>query len=124
MEHQHAQHVAAGPDAVFAALADVSNLPHYVPQMTQAQRKGEDRVEVEARYDGHTQHGEAWFKTDEGERTIEWGAGEGQYHGRMLVQPDGDGSKLVLELSTPHVQSHDDVQATLDAIRRLVESDV
>ncbi|HYF25012.1 MAG TPA: SRPBCC family protein [Baekduia sp.] len=124
MEHQHAEHVAASPDALFAALADVRNLPHFVPQMTAASAKDGDKVEVEARYDGHTQHGEAWFKTDETSRIIEWGAGEGSYHGRMVVEPEEDGSRLTLELSTAHVQSHDDIKATLDAIRMLVEAEV
>ncbi|WP_205697052.1 SRPBCC family protein [Conexibacter sp. SYSU D00693] len=124
MDHQHAEHIAATPDAVFQALADVRNLPHYVPQMTAAEPKGGDKVEVEARYDGHTQHGEAWFRADEESHSIEWGAGDGPYHGRMHVEADGDGSKLVLDLTTTHVQSHDDVKATLDAVRRLVESEV
>lgn len=124
MDHQHVEHVAATPDAVFAALADVSNLPHYVPQMTAASAKGGDTVEVEARYGGHTQHGEAWFRPDDTARSIEWGAGEGGYHGRIQVEPDGDGSRLVLDLSTEHDISDDDIRGTLDAMKRLVESEV
>ena len=34
VKHEHTHHVAADADKVYAALADVSNLPHYVPQMT------------------------------------------------------------------------------------------
>lgn len=124
MEIEHAEHVAAAPDAVFAALADVKNLPHFVPQVTEAEAKDGETVEVTARYGGHTQHGEAWFRPDEASRTIEWGAGDGPYHGRMRIEPDGDGSKLVLEMTTTHVQSDGDVRATLDAIKMLVEAEV
>ena len=44
MEHEHTQHVAAPPDRVFAALADVNNLPRYVPQLTAARRTDGDTV--------------------------------------------------------------------------------
>ena len=37
MKHEHTHHVAADADKVYAALADVRNLPHYVPQMTKAE---------------------------------------------------------------------------------------
>ncbi|HEX3254790.1 MAG TPA: SRPBCC family protein [Gaiellaceae bacterium] len=33
MEHVHTQPVAAPPDRVFAALADIENLPRYVPRL-------------------------------------------------------------------------------------------
>ena len=64
MEHEHTEHVAAPPNRVFALLADVANLPRYVPQLTTAENLEGDKVRVEARYEGHTQTGEAWFRTD------------------------------------------------------------
>ena len=33
MKHEHTHHVAADADKVYAALADIRNLPQYVPQM-------------------------------------------------------------------------------------------
>ena len=123
MEHEHTQHVAANADSVFAALADVGNLPRYVPQVTAAERTGEDTVRVQARYEGHTQEGEAWFRTDDGERRIEWGSPHGEYHGWIQIDPDGDGSRLTLFLDTAHGDAPDsEVMGTLDAIRRLVEA--
>jgi hypothetical protein len=101
VEHEHTEHVAAAPDAVYAAISDVRNLPRFVPQMTAARPSGGDRVEIEARYEGREQHGDASFHADDGERKIEWTAPSG-YHGWMKVEPDGDGSR-----------------ATLDAIRML-----
>ena len=124
MEHEHTQHVAAAPDRVFAALADVGNLPHYVPQVTAAERLDGDKVKIQARYEGHTQEGEAWFRSDESERRIEWGSPHSDYHGWIKVDPDEDGSRVTLFLATAHGDAPDsEVMGTLDAIRRLVEAD-
>ena len=124
MQHEHTEHVAAPAEAVYAAISDLSNLPRFVPQMTAARRAAGDRVEVDARYDGHEQHGEADFRADDGERRIEWSAPSG-YHGWMKVDPDGDGSRLTLFLETRHGAERDhDISATLDAIRMLVEAEV
>ena len=124
MQHEHTEHVAAPPEAVFAAIADVSNLPRFVPQMTAVRSAGDDRVEVDARYEGREQHGEASFRAVEDEHKIEWSAASG-YHGWMRVDPDGDGSRLTLFLDTRHGSESDhDIAGTLDAIRMLVESEV
>ena len=124
MQHEHTEHVAASPDAVYAAIADVTNLPSFVPQMTAARDAGDGKVEVDARYEGHEQHGEASFQRDDAARRIEWSAGSG-YNGWMQVDEDSDGSRLTLFLDTPHPSIRDqDVAATLDAIRMLVESRV
>jgi uncharacterized membrane protein len=124
MEHEHTQHVAASPDRVFAALADLSNLPRYVPQLTAAQRVDDEKVKIRARYEGHTQEGEAWFRADAPARRIEWGAPGGEYHGWIQVDGDEDGSRLTLFLATAHGDAPDsEVMGTLDAIRRLVEAD-
>jgi uncharacterized membrane protein len=124
VQHEHTEHVAAPAEAVYGAISDLSNLPRFVPQMTAARRAAGDRVEVDARYDGHEQHGEADFRADDAERRIEWSAPSG-YHGWMKVDPDGDGSRLTLFLETRHGSERDhDISATLDAIRMLVEAEV
>jgi carbon monoxide dehydrogenase subunit G len=124
MEHVHSEHLAAPPDRVFAALADPGELAQFVPQLTSIRQGDGDRVEVEARYDGRTQRGEAYFHADEAERKVEWGT-SGGYRGWMQVIADGEGSMLTLGLHTTHVEHADhDVAATLDAIRRLVEAAV
>ncbi len=124
MEHEHTQHVAAAPDRVFAALADLENLPRYVPQVTAAVRGEGDTVSVEARYEGHTQQGEGWFRVDEPSRRVEWGSAASGYRGWMQVSADEAGSRLTLFLSTSHGDAPDsEVMGTLDAIRRLVEAD-
>ena len=124
MQHEHTEHVAAPAEAVYAAISDLSNLPRFVPQMTAVRQGDGDRVEVDARYEGREQHGEASFRTDDAERRIEWSAPSG-YRGWMKVDADGDGSRLTLFLETRHGSESDhDVAATLDAIRMLVEAEV
>ena len=93
MQHEHTEHVAAAPDAVFAAISDVETLARFVPQITAARPTQGDRVEIDARYEGREQHGVATFHADVDDRRIEWGAPSG-YHGWMQVQADGDGSRL------------------------------
>ena len=124
MQHEHTENVAAPADAVYAAISDLSNLPRFVPQMTAVRPASGDRVEVDARYEGREQHGEASFRADDGERRIEWSAPSG-YHGWLKVDPDGNGSRLTLFLETRHGSERDhDISATLDAIRMLVEAEV
>jgi len=124
VDHEHTEHITAAPDAVYAAIADVGNLPRFVPQITGARASDADHVEVDARYHGHDKHGEATFHTDDERRRIEWETPSG-YHGWMQVDADGNASRLTLFLSTTHDAEHDhDVAATLDAIRMLVESEV
>ena len=121
MEHVHSEHVAAQPDRVFAVLKDPDSLARFVPQLTRVQHDG-GRVAVEARYEGRTQRGDAYFRTDDAARRVEWGTDTG-YRGWLEVTADEDGSMLTLGLHTTHLEHADhDVAGTLDAMRRLVEA--
>ena len=125
MEHEHTEHVAAEPEKVFATIADPVNLPHFVPQLTAVERLDGDKLMIEARYEGHTQRAEAWFRADESKSRIEWGAPESAYHGWIEVSPEEGGSRLTLFLATAHGDASDnEVMGTLDGIRRLVESQI
>jgi carbon monoxide dehydrogenase subunit G len=125
MEFEHSEHVAATPDRLFGVLANVDNLAHFVPQLTAVRVIDGERVEVEARYGGHTHTGEAWLRSEADNRRVEWGVEGTGYRGSFDVEPDGEGSKLVLKLSTNHDRDVDhDVAGTLDAIRRLLEAEV
>src|SRR5262245_48975998 len=64
VQHEHTEHIAASADAVYAAIADVANLPKFVPQLTGARPVDGDHVEVDARYHGRDQHGQATFSSD------------------------------------------------------------
>jgi hypothetical protein len=81
-------------------------------------------VSVEARYEGHTQHGEAWFRTDEAAHRIEWGSPERRVSRLARSQPGRRGIPPHALLETVRGDAPDsEVMGTLDAIRRLVEAD-
>ncbi len=52
MEHEHTEHIAAKPESVYAAISDPANVPRFVPQVTAVREAGDERVEVDARYEG------------------------------------------------------------------------
>jgi carbon monoxide dehydrogenase subunit G len=124
MEHEHTEHVASTPEALYSAISNPANLSRFIPQVTAVRAAGDEQVEVDARYEGQTHTGSAYFRTDDGSRRVEWGSDSG-YRGWMQVDADGDGSRLTLFLHTMHGSESDhDVSATLDAIRRLAESEL
>jgi hypothetical protein len=124
VHHEHTEHIAASPDAVYAAISDAANLPRFVPQITAIRPSGAGQVEVDARYEGREQHGQASFNADDAEHRIDWSTPSG-YHGWMKVDADDGGSRLTLSLDTRHGSERDhDIAATLDAIRMLVESEI
>jgi carbon monoxide dehydrogenase subunit G len=125
MHYEHSEHVAASPERLFGVLASPENLAHFVPQLTAVRVLDGERIEVEARYGGHTHTGEAWLRSDAAEQSVKWGVDGTSYRGSFEVTPDGEGSQLALQLDTAHEGNFDDdVSGTLDAIRRLLEAEV
>ena len=129
-DHTAAATVEAEPDAVYSYLADVSHLPDYFPMMTAAEKvPGEDAVRttavLEPEEDGRdedegerTVHGEAWFRTSDDERRIEWGSeGSSDYHGEIRVEPDGAGSRISLLVHT-----HEDHEGIDESLGRSLDS--
>jgi hypothetical protein len=105
-------------DRVFAYLADVRNLPRYLPQMTSAVPAGGDKVRVEAKVGGRTESGEAWMRIDPRRWRIEWGAAEDTgYSGKLVISDDGP-ERCTIELDL-HTAGPDDAQVD-DAVRRSV----
>jgi uncharacterized protein YndB with AHSA1/START domain len=103
--------VDVAANVLFEYLSDVERLPEYLPQLTEAHRVGEDRVEVEAVVDPEgeprrTEHGEAWIEVVEDGRKLRWGApGPHEYHGELDVDFVADGtSRLTVRLHTDHTE--------------------
>jgi len=130
-DHSAVTTVEADADAVYAYLADVSHLPDYFPMMTAAEKvPGEDAVrttavlapEEDGRPEGEgerTVHGEAWFRTHDEERRIEWGSeGSSDYHGEIRVEPDADGCRISLLIHSPsdHEGIDEGMGRSLDSI--------
>jgi carbon monoxide dehydrogenase subunit G len=103
--------IAADPDELFEFLSKVENLPQYFRGMTEAHHTRGDEVHVtanpevtggQADVNGEI-HGEAWFRIDADHRALSWGAeGPHDYHGELQVSPDGEHSRVSLQLHTEH----------------------
>ena len=120
MEHEQSTTISVAPDQLYRAISDPGNLTRFVPAITSVQRRDAEHVDVEARYEGHAEHGEAWFRADDDARRITWGAEGSPYEGWMSVAADGAGSKVTLHLTTPHEIDVDEyVQQTFDSLRSL-----
>lgn len=100
--YEHTASIDAAPDEVFAFVSDVRKLPNYVPGMTAAEPADGDRVILSSSINGNTHEAEGWFRVNRPERVVEWGSTRrDDYHGRMLVASDADGSSLTLSLTLP-----------------------
>lgn len=118
-------------DRLFAYLADVESLPDYLPQMTEAHRKADGKVDVEAviHPEGEperTVSGEAWIEVVEDGKKLRWGAaGPHDYRGELDIDAAGDGSStLTVRLHTDHVegdQIDEGLEHTLAGIKSAVE---
>jgi hypothetical protein len=51
-EYEHSQTIQAAPQTIFDFVADVSNLPKYLPTTKSAQEQGEERVRVQGEAKG------------------------------------------------------------------------
>jgi uncharacterized membrane protein len=125
--------VTVPPERLFSYLADVRNLPAYMPRLTSVRPHGGDQVTVTAHIDPpdapeQDVTSEAWIRVIEDGRTLEWGApGPHDYRGRLHVVPGdrADTSKLTVELHTESAEGRqidDGLQETLHGIREAVES--
>jgi hypothetical protein len=125
MDHEQTTRIPVAPDRLYRTIADVGNLSRFVPPLRSVRRTDSEHVEVDAQYEGHEQHGQAWFRTDDAARRVEWGS-EGQpYRGWMQVEPDGEGSMLTLHVTTERLTSEHlgEVKAyaasTIESLRKL-----
>ncbi|MFE2927935.1 SRPBCC family protein [Streptomyces goshikiensis] len=117
--------VAVPPATLFSYLADVENLPAYMPRLTSARRHDDDQVTVTAHIDppGEPQQAvqaEAWIRVLEEGRSLEWGApGPHDYRGRLHVSAgDDDGSsRLSVELHTERVEGAQVDEGLAEALR-------
>lgn len=116
--------VAADADRAFDWMSDVSHLPQYFESMTSAQAVAGDEVHVTARIpDGRTEEGEAWFRTDQQARRIEWGSEnpDADYSGWLEVAPDGSGCTVTLGLHMVHDDVDDSIGKTLQRLKERLE---
>ncbi|MFF3644533.1 SRPBCC family protein [Streptomyces sp. NPDC002564] len=104
--------VSVPPERLFAYLADVKNLPSYLPRLTAARPHDGDQVTVTAHIDppGRPEQdvtSEAWIQVLHEGKTLEWGApGPHDYRGRLHVDAGAapGTSRLTVELHTEHAE--------------------
>lgn len=146
-EYQQTQTIDAPPEDVFAWLSDVGNLPKYLPPVTNASIEGpsaEDvpgerlRATLEYPGGGGTFDSEGYFRVNEGQRRMEWGAEvQRDYSGWLEVADSGGGkSEVTVHLNfgprtvepemreqSPEGQDPlaEGISATLESIRRQIE---
>ena len=116
---------------LFDYLSDVERLPEYLPQMTEAHRSGEGKVEVAAviQPEGEPERevsGEAWIEVVEDGKKLRWGApGPHEYQGELDVDSVADGtSTLTVRLHTDHAEGppiKEGLEHTLAGIKSTVE---
>ncbi|MYS14620.1 SRPBCC family protein [Streptomyces sp. SID4982] len=117
--------VAVPADRLFDYLADVENLPAYLPRLTSVEPEGGDRVTVTAHIDppGEPEQdvtSQAWVHVLEDGKSLEWGApGPDDYHGRLHVTAgdEAGSSRLTVELHTDNVEGEHVSRGLEEALR-------
>ena len=90
--------IHAPAETIFAFIADIGNLPKYLPTTKEARPQGPERVQVEGEAAGHHYHADGFLRADEDTLTMEWGADEGYYSGQLEIQPAGEASEVTVRL--------------------------
>ncbi|MFN8623222.1 MAG: SRPBCC family protein [Chloroflexota bacterium] len=124
-EYERRRFVAAQPDALFAYLSDVHNLPVYFRGMRSAEPgRAPGEVIVTATVKDMDVAGAAHLEVDAGARRMEWSSeGPNDYHGWLQVRPRDDGAEVELHVSTVRVQTgevDEGLDRSLDVIARIV----
>ncbi|HEU0114767.1 MAG TPA: SRPBCC family protein [Thermomicrobiales bacterium] len=98
-EYEASRRIDARPDDVFAFVADIGNLPDYVPSVRAATRLPDGRVRVAGRI-GQTDYADDGFlKVDPERRRLEWRADEDDYHGSLTVSDEITHSRVWVRLA-------------------------
>ena len=96
--------IARPPAEVFAFVADLRNMPRYLPTVTHVGPKGRhdahDDVAVEGEADGHKYRDDGWVKAEPEAHRMTWGSHTLQdYGGSLAVTAASGGSAVELKLS-------------------------
>lgn len=88
--------VAAPADGIFEFLADVRNVPQYLPTVKNAQPQQGDRIRTQGQSGDYSYDSDGHFRVNPTEQHLEWGSdGENDYGGWMRVQSSGEAQAQV-----------------------------
>jgi uncharacterized protein YndB with AHSA1/START domain len=141
VEYQRERRIYVSPDAVFAFVTDVENLPTFVPTVEMATPAAEGRVRLSGKVGGNHYEDEGWLHVDHNQRGLEWGVETREYTGWMTVtgaNMDGTETDVVVHLSLPPHESASGrpltgeraaepdpieagLEASLDSLRNILE---
>lgn len=133
--------VNAPADSIFEYLADVRNVPEYLPTVKSAQPQSGERIRTQGQAGERTYDADGHFRVDHDRHRLEWGSdGENDYNGWLEVQGQGDSQSQVRvhvhysprpeikqkmeEQSQGHSfesAMNEGVQKTLESIKRICE---
>ena len=119
----------ASADAVTDFVADIKNMPKYMPTTKKAEDAGQNRVRVAGGGDGFQYDTEGYLKRNEENGHLEWGSDEKTYSGSMEIDPDGDGSNVTITLNfsgdkykdIPADHVNEGLRTALESIKNHVE---
>ena len=95
-EYHQSKKVQASADDVFDFVADIKNLPKYLPTVQKASPQQGERIQVEGEAGGHHYKSDGYFRVDKENRRLEWGSdGENNYSGSLEVKEAGDAASEV-----------------------------
>ena len=126
-EFEASLYVNAPSDAVYDFVADIQNMPKYIPTTKKAEKQGEDRVRVQGGGDGFQYDSDGYLRRNSQSNRLEWGADEGHYNGWMSVDEDGEGSNVTIHLTfknqegIPSQHVDEGLQTALASIKNEVE---
>ncbi|MEP7342318.1 MAG: SRPBCC family protein [Acidobacteriota bacterium] len=95
-EYHQSKKVQAPVDQVFDFVAEIKNLPQYLPTVHKASPQAGERIQVEGEVGGHRYKSDGYFRVDRKNRRLEWGSdGENNYSGSLDVKEAGDAASEV-----------------------------
>jgi hypothetical protein len=74
---------------IFDFVADVRNLPKYLPTTKHAEPQQGERVRVQGEAAGHHYDSDGFMRADRHAYRLEWGADERYYSGYLQITPEG-----------------------------------
>ncbi|MBK1661864.1 SRPBCC family protein [Paracraurococcus ruber] len=95
--------IARPPAEVFGFLADLRNMPRYLPTVTHVGPRGRhadhDDIAVEGRAQDHAYRDEGWLKAEPEQRRMRWGSHtQDGYQGSIVVTEAAGGAAVELRL--------------------------
>jgi uncharacterized membrane protein len=96
-EYQNSIVIAANPDKVFDFVADINNLPQYLPTVQNATLVSDDRIRIQGEAGGHKYDDTGYFRANKETRKLEWGSdGKSNYSGWLKVDQGEDTSSAYI----------------------------